>query len=76
MAASINTASVSWDVEKEFRLAGDPISLNKSKKTPEISFKVKKHFDKHFDTRNVECQPEIENPHRFPHILPFTCLNK
>ena len=31
---------------------------------------MKGHFEKHFSPRNLETQPEIENPDLFPHILP------
>ena len=69
-ADAINTASESREVEEEFRLARNYSSLNKSKRLLIDSSKLKDHFEKHFDSRNVECQPEIENPHLFPHILP------
>ena len=69
-ADAINTASESRDVEEEFRLASKHSSLNKSKKLVIDPSKLKDHFAKHFDVRNVKSQPEIENPHLFPHVLP------
>ena len=32
--------------------------------------KLTSHFQEHFSPRPVEIQPEVENPHLFPHILP------
>ena len=69
-AEAINTASESREIEEEFRLARDHSSLNKSKRLLIDPSKLKDHFAKHFDVRNVQCQPEIENPDLFPHILP------
>ena len=69
-AEAINNASEARNIEEEFRLARDHSSLNKSKKLVIEPSKLKDHFAKHFDARNVQCQPEIENPHLFPHILP------
>lgn len=68
-AEAINTASESREME-EFRLARDHSSLNKSKRLLINPSKLKDHFAKHFDVRNVQCQPEIENPDLFYHILP------
>ena len=70
-AAAINTASESRDVEEEFRFVRDHSSLNKSKKLLIKPSKLKDHFAKYFDVRNVECQPEVENPHLFPHLSPL-----
>ena len=57
-ADAINTASESRDVEEEFRLASKHSSLNKSKKLAIDPSKLKDHFAKHFDVRNVKSQPE------------------
>ena len=65
-AEAINTASESREIEEEFRLARDHSSLNKSKRLLIDPSKLKDHFAKHFDVRNVQCQPEIENPDLFP----------
>ena len=69
-AAAINIASEARDVEEEFRLARNYSSLNKTKRLLITPDKLKDHFEKHFSPRNLETQPEVENPDLFPHILP------
>ena len=55
-ADALNSASEARDVEEEFRLAKNHSMLEKSKKL--------------FSPRSIVIQPEVENPHLFPHILP------
>ena len=55
---------------EEFPLAQNYSSLNKTKRLLITPDKLKGHFEKHFSPRNLQIQPEIENPDLFPHILP------
>ena len=69
-ADALNTASEARDVEEEFRLAKNHSMLEKSKKLVIAPEKLTSHFKEHFSPRPVVIQPEVENPHLFPHILP------
>ena len=69
-ADAINLASEARDVEEEFWLANNHSLFNKLQKLLIAPEKFTSHFQKHFSPRQVTLQPEIENPHLFPHILP------
>ena len=66
----LNVASKARYIEEEFRLAGNFTDLNKSKRLLIEPRMLTDHFKNHFTPRNVDVQPEIENPDLFPRVIP------
>lgn len=69
-ALMLNAAAENRRVEEEFRIMREVKMVKKSSRLVCPPEKLRKHFEKHSKNRDVEPQPEIENPDYHPHVLP------
>ena len=68
LADNINSVAAAREVEKEFALAKKYSAIKTSSKLAISNEKLKDHFEKHFQARELPLPPELAEPEKFPYL--------
>ena len=68
LADNINSRAAAREVEKEFALAKKYSAIKTSSKLAISNEKLKEHFEKHFEARDLPLPPELSKPEKFPYL--------
>ena len=75
LANNINVVSEARNIEEEFRLCKTYTMAKHSDVNLVSSEKLTDYFKDHLKERVIEMQPEVNNPEKYPHVLPPNDIN-